>query len=732
MRSLRPLLFLVAVLSFSLLSAQGGKSFFKEGEKLREEGQLDQAVEKYTLAVQVDPKFIKAYRSRAAVFELLGNKSECAADRRKIAELDPGMPEYAAEAAKAYLELNDPVTAKALCEQALKQDPKLMVALQTKVRACLAANDLDCAAATADAALAQKATTDTYYLHGLARKATRDYKTAEFDFDKVIEWNHLYEAAYVAQAETQLLLYQQYSGLTMQMRTLEKAIDKCTRALELNPMSADALFTRSKAYGLQKEFSKAIDDVSHVISLGRETSEVLYQRALYYHGFGQHQNAVNDLNKLLLNDPKNTQALLLRSECKESNVDLEGARKDLETAQRNAEGDAAFTAEDRRSFIERKAKLDQMIFEQNRESDPPVMTIVDPHRKGGDVVQIGSSLQQVKVTGHVRDRNLLKSIKVNGQDADFSKDDKDPEFFISIPLSPTAKTIEVEATDLYDNVATITMNVERTESAPPTLAITSPRLEDRTITVEAGKEDVFIEGNASDVSGVRSITVDGVLASFVPDTTSTDFSIKVPVGSKDRLTVRAEDQFGNSTELACFIKKKAPVTVAAVEKPNPERPATDKPATEKPSVEKPSNSATGNTWVVLIENSDYKSFPAPQGQAIDKSDIQRSFGKYNAQRTITKKNLSKSQIERFFNIELRDLVRTNKVNTILVGYVGHGRSAGGRTYWVPVDGKKDDIYSYYNYGSLKSLLENYSESVSNTLIVSKAAGTDPSFYELTR
>ena len=134
----------------------------------------------------------------------------------------------------------------------------------------------------------------------------------------------------------------------------------------------------------------------------------------------------------------------------------------------------------------------------------------------------------------------------------------------------------------------------------------------------------------------------------------------------------------------------------------------------------------------MIDNSDYKSFPAPQGQSNDRSEITRSFGKYNVQKTITKKNLTKSQMERLFNIELRDLVRTNKVNTILIGYTGHGRSVSGKTYWVPVDGKKDDIYSYYNYGSLKSLLENYSASVSNTLVVSKAAGTDPSFYELTR
>ncbi len=724
-RTVSTLLTFITLLSVS--TAQNGKAFFKEGEKLREQNQLDQAVEKYTLAVQVDPKFLKAFQARADVYELLGKKLECATDRKKVAELDASEPLYAAAAAKAFLDLGDAAQAYALCDQALALDRKCMEALQTKVRACLATNDLDGATATADAALSLKATTDTYYLHGLARMATRDYKTAEFDFDKVIEWNYLYEAAYVAQAETQLKLYEQYSGQTMQMRTLEKAIEKCTRALDLNTMSADALFTRSKAYGLQKEFAKAIDDVSHVISLGREDDAVYYQRAIYYHGFGQYQNAVNDLNKVVLKNAKDVRALLLRAECKEANVDLDGAKKDLVLAQKAMEGDAAFTADDRKKLADHRSAIDQQIFELNRESDPPVITIVEPYRKG-DVVQVSSALAQVKVTGHVRDKNLLKSVRVNGVDADYAKDEKDPEFFISVPFGPAAKTIDVEATDLYDNVANVTLNVERSESTSPLLAVTSPKPSDEhVITIEADKDEIFIEGTASDASGVRSITVDGVFASFVPDTTATDFSIKLPVKDKDHINVRVEDQFGNSTEALYPLKRKAAAIAVVTEKPTAE-----KPAVEKTAVEKPVSSATGNTWVILIENTDYKSFPTPQGQANDLADIQRSFGKYNAQRTITKKNMSKGQIERFFNIELRDLVRTNKVNTLLVGYVGHGRSAAGRTYWVPVDGKKDDIYSCYNYGSLKSLLENYSESVTNTLVVSKAAGTDPSFYELTR
>lgn len=719
---------LAVLLCFTIISgrAQSGKAFFKEGEDLREQNQLEQAIEKYTLAVKVDPKFLKAFQARADVYELLGKKTECAADRRTVAELDPSEALLGAKAAKAYLELGDANTAVELCEKALATDRKCMDALQVKVRACLAKGDLDGASAAADAALDLKATTDTYYLHGLARMAMRDYKTAEFDLDKVIEWNYLYEPAYVAQAEAQLKLYEQYSGPTMQVRTLEKAIEKCTRALDLNTGSTDALFTRSKAYAYQKEYAKAIDDVSKCIALGREDDAIYYQRAIYYHGFGQHQNAVNDLNKVLVNNATDTKAILLRAECKEANLDFEGAKKDIEAALKLSEGDATMTAEDRKKLTDRGQELDRRIFEMNRESDLPYITVVEPYRKE-NVVQVSSALSQVKVTGHVRDRNLLKSITVNSVNASYSPDEKDPEFFVSVPLGPSAKEIEVKATDLYDNVANVTLTVERSEGVPPALSLTSPVASaERVISIAHDKVDIFLEGAASDPSGIRSITVDGVFASFAPDTAATDFSIKLPVKGKNGFTVHAEDQFGNMTDLVYSIVREAPVVVHVAPKPTPDKPA-DKPA-DKPSV----SSATGITWVVMIDNSDYKSFPAPQGQANDRSEIQRSFGKYNVQKTITRKNLSKSQLERLFNIDLRDMVRTNKVNTILIGYVGHGRSVSGKTYWIPVDGKKDDVYSYYNYGSLKSLLENYSATVSNTLVVSKAAGTDPSFYELTR
>ncbi len=492
MHPLRSVLLLVPFLTLGAFG-QSGKAFFKEGEKLRAQQQLEPALEKYALAIQVDPELVAAYVARADVYGLLGRNAERAADLAAAHAADPGDADAAATAAMAYLEIDSARKALTLADDALRVNAKHMQALQAKVRACLALNDLDCASTAADAALALKATTDTYYLHGLVRTATRDYKTAEFDLDKVVEWNPMYEAAYVAQSEVQLKLYEQYTGPTMQMRTLEKSIAKCTRALELNPQSTDALFSRSKALALQKEYAKAIDDVSRCMALGRTDRAVYLQRARYYHGYGQHQNAVNDLNKPLLADPRDLELLLFRAECREANLDLEGAINDLDAAKRIMEGNAAYDADFRRKVQEQRDRVDRQLFEMNRESDPPVITVVDPVHRAG-VAQISSVLTRVKVDGHVRDRNKLKRITVNGVEADFARDERDPEFFVAIPIGVNDKELVVTAVDVYDNESTVSLRVERNEGVAPVVALTAPDPgSDRIIHISATREDLLLK-----------------------------------------------------------------------------------------------------------------------------------------------------------------------------------------------------------------------------------------------
>lgn len=594
-RGLLAILVLAALMFGGPLAAQGGKAFFKEGEALRKQQRLTEAVERYTLAIQVDERMVDAYRSRAAVYQLLDMRAEAADDLLAVARIRPGSADDAAAAAAALVELDRLDEAVGLCDQALRASPKHLSALQTLVRIHLRTGDLDRAGDAADRALAAKATTDTYYLHGLARTALRDYRTAEADLERVIQWNPLYEAAYVALAEVQLRLYESYSGPTMQLRTLDKAVERVTTALELNPRNTDALITRSKALALQKEYGRAIDDISKVISLGDARPDVLQRRAGYYHGHGQHQNAINDLNRVLALQPQDIPALLLRADCKEANVDLEGAMADLEAAEKAMTLDPAYSTEERRKLTSRREAIEKKVFEMNRESDPPQIVILEPHREG-DLLLVSSVLNRVKVTGYVRDRNRIASIAVNGQLADHVREDRDPEFRTMIPLGPQERTIQVEAEDIYGNKARVEVRVERTEGDPPVVALTAPDgAAHGQITVDEGQQEVFLEGSATDASTIRLVTVDGVVASFVPDTNATDFSIKLGIQDRERIVVRAEDKHGNATEVPLRIQRRVakPAVVAT-------------PVAEK-SAAKPSTPASGGiTWVVFIENSDYQ------------------------------------------------------------------------------------------------------------------------------
>ena len=710
----RVLLFLTC-LSLSWGYAQDGKAFVKDAEKMRAAGQLDDALEQYGFAIRVDSNYVKALLGRASLYLDMGRMADRMADMEHVARITPRDGDNLTLTAAACLDANDPTKALHYSDAALAISSKNMDAMQTKVRACLALHDVQQAVAAADAALALKGTTDTYYLHALSRMASGDYTTADVDLDKVMEWNHLYEAAYVASGETQLALYNGYRGVSMQMRALEKAINQGTLGLQLNPSSTELLIMRSKAYALQKEFSKAIDDVSKCVALGREDSVVYYQRALYYHGFGQEQNAVNDLNKLLLVSPDNVRFLLLRAECREANLDLDGAAKDLGLAEKQMKGNPAYTAADLKEITASKERIQMRVFEMNREADPPVITVVEPLLKN-EMVQVSSALNKVKVAGHIRDKSLIKAIEVQGTPADFDPEEKSPEFRATVPLAADAKEIEVMAEDVYGNRSTTTLKVQRTEGDPPALSVSQPEMSaDHVAVLPADKNQIFVEGRAADPSGIRSVMVDGMFASFIPDTISTDFSIKLDVTGKNHFTVRAEDRYGNVTETVYMVQHAAPVVVAVA---------------PKPTEDKAAPSPMGTAWIVYIENSNYKNLPALPNLSMDK--MRKAFGKYQAQRTITKKNMSKTDLERFFNIELRDLVRSGQVNTLLVWYEGHGRSQGGKAYWIPTDGKTDDIYTFYNYGPIKDLMENYSESIKTTLVVSDAAGNDPSFYELTR
>ena len=95
MSVIRRILFLPLVVIALNGSAQSGRAFLKEGDKLMAEQLFEQAIEKYGFAIRTDPKLAKAYIGRADAYGSLGRSAERAADLAQVAALLPEDPAHA-------------------------------------------------------------------------------------------------------------------------------------------------------------------------------------------------------------------------------------------------------------------------------------------------------------------------------------------------------------------------------------------------------------------------------------------------------------------------------------------------------------------------------------------------------------------------------------------------------------------------------------------------------------
>jgi hypothetical protein len=94
--------------------------------------------------------------------------------------------------------------------------------------------------------------------------------------------------------------------------------------------------------------------------------------------------------------------------------------------------------------------------------------------------------------------------------------------------------------------------------------------------------------------------------------------------------------------------------------------------------------------------------------------------------------MTKAELSKFFSIELRDMIRSNRVNSLLIWYAGHGKYINESGYWIPVDAARNDEFSYYNINALKAAMEVYPDFLTHTLVITDACESGPSFYQAMR
>ena len=680
------LLFVFFLLLPLIAEAQKVKQIVKTADEFYIRGNYPDALAQFSKAIEISPNDASLYAKRGLAYEMSSDYKNAAEDFDRAGVFDSKNSDVFYNAARMYYKISDYTTSLERLQRALQLKRNNLDALALKIDAQIKLQKYTPAIEDAKTLIRYKETAENYYKYGIATEMNGLWPDAIKAYKDAISKNKRFVEAYTSLANLQL-----------KMGNSTEALQNTNMAIQTDSKYAEAYIVRSRIYNGQMKNAEAINDISTVILLQPENEEMFFIRGKYYQDFAQHMYAINDFSKVISLNPNRSDAYFKRAYSYEQTMNFTAAIRDYESL-RKIGGDNENVAI---MLIDAEKRL----FELNRETDKPVIKLIDPLERPQRTLLIPRNKSTYLIAGKISDQSSIKSLNINGNSIQFDKKGDDYEFLANVNL--TSDHIIVETSDIYNNIEIANYKLIRTETDAPKVKIIAPYASDNNlIYLDNSEPNIYIEGSIADESHISSIFIDGVLASYIPQDINPTFQAYINVMNKDKFTVKAEDKFGNISETVFTLNREG----AELAGENP----------------------MGKTWVVFIENSNYQNFASLDGPVKDVTLMKTALAKYTVHNFIHKKDLTKQDLEKFFAIELRDLIRSNRVNSIMVWFAGHGKFVNETGYWVPVDAKRDDEFTYYNINALRASMQSYPNTIKHTLVITDACESGPSFYQAMR
>lgn len=680
---MRKLLTSFALVLMCLLSnAQSAKQHIKAGDQFLANGLLDAAIEEYNQAILLDPDDGKSYQLKAEVLLLKNDSLEAANHFRKAAALNTDAEVNYLKAGELFYTLADKKRAIESVNKGLELKPKNFGLLLLKTQIFFEAEDYNAAYTVANEAIKSKDQAIAFYYSGASARMLNHFEQATKDLEKAIIRDRNLIPAYLELAKLQI-----------DQEQYEYAIDNCSMVLLLlDPQNVEALYIRSKAFHAQREPDQALIDITKAISLDMDNWHLYMERAQYNLDYAYYSNSIDDYSVALSLSDTSITAYKNRAYAYEQISKKEQARNDYISILVLLEG--TIGNENLINFSQEK------VFELGREENKPEIIINQPQLTTNFELNVREDIEAVTLAGKILEETKLKALKINSVEVQPIK--KDGQYVFETEMATEGLDfVTISATDIYDNISTVSYPIRLIESQPPRITLISPAAgTDEAISLESGDNTLYIEGKIEDKSYITEIKIDEVNASFAPGDYNPRFTATIDIKNRQNLTITARDAFGNESKQTYEFYKEGKMLSG--------------------------NNPMGKTWIVIIENSNYKEFASLYSPEKDMMELRTALTGYKVSKVLHKKNLSKRELERFFAIDLRDLIISNKVKSLLIWYAGHGQTMNNTGYWIPIDGRLNDEYSYYNVNALKASLYSYS-SLTHVLVVSDACKAGESF-----
>jgi tetratricopeptide (TPR) repeat protein len=676
---------LVSVCAFG----QSARKSYKAGLEFVENLKYDDAIVQFTSAIGLEPSNPDYYFARGQAYEKLSKYTEAKADFEKSLVFSPKDVESMISLGAVCNKMGDYEESLKLLNHASSLDKRNVRVYPEKVITLTNLKRYDQALQVSDTAIIIKDTPMDYYWRGIIYRKLNNDILGKKELEKSISKDKKL-------AEPRIEL----ADLLISINPKE-AMDQCNEVIKNNDRNTAAYLQRSKVYKKNLDYPNAINDISKTILIDPANPMFYFERGKYYQEFNQHINAINDFSKCIslqaaikTEDPS---VYYARAKSYEEISDWDKAKADYNKITVLSKYD-----QKAREMLEVSQKR---LYDLNRETDPPEITFISPV-PAKDTMEIKGDKTTLLISGTIKDKSKIKSFMINNESVILVEKNGEYDFLANINVNSIDK-ITVSAIDDYNNERALKYALKRTEINPPKIMIIAPYTsEEGQVFLDTTTPNIAIQGKISDESRIKSITVGNFTASYNPNELNPAFTATLDISNLNKFTVVAEDIYGNRQETEFTLNREG----AGIASTNP----------------------MGRTWVVFIENSSYETFASLDGPIKDLSTMRRALANYQIHNFIYKKDMTKAEMERFFNIELRDQIKKNQVKSLLVWYAGHGKFINDVGYWIPVDAKRDDEFTYFNINSLKAGLQGYSDVVVHTLVVSDACESGPGFYSASR
>ncbi|MBN2165968.1 MAG: caspase family protein [Marinilabiliaceae bacterium] len=682
------LLFILFISSF-IVFGQSAKKNYKVGEKLKLVKEYKGAIESFSKAIEDDPQFSMAYLSRAECFNKLAELDKALDDYRKLNAFKIRKKHlyYRYNAAQICYELKIYDEGLDNLKVVIEQTKLKFDAYTLKTKILIAKNEYENAVEAANNALALNDNSLLHFLKATAYEKSEKLELAESEYKAAIARNTLNLEALTA-----------LGFLQLRMNKVDDAELSAKRIINADKLNPDGFFIRSQVNIKKMDYPGAINDISQTIMLKPDDPKLYYIRGTYYQDFTQHQNAINDFSKAVTLNPSYVEAYSKRAYSYEQIANYPKAIDDYKKI-------IEFSGSD--SNIDDLMKQAQKkLYELNKESNKPQIVLTEPTPNNQGILSVPQNAAEFQIKGFIIDDSEIASVQVNKVDVNFIKEGKDVVFDVKLN-SYNIDSFLVVAADVYNNRQEMTYRIERTEVDPPVIILLNPYASDNNeIFTEATSQNLYIEGIANDDNLINTIFIDGVLASYKVDERNPNFIATINIANKNSFTVTAKDVYGNQSNTTYTINRSG----VSLSNSNP----------------------MGRTWAIFIENSDYENFPSLEGPARDISLMRSALMNYEIHNVIYKKNMKKKDLEKFFAIDLRDMIKNNGVQSLLIWYAGHGKFINETGYWIPVDASREDEFSFFSTNTLKASFQSYNHLLNHTLLITDACESGPTFYQAMR